>query len=203
MSITNREIIIATNNPDKLAEIKSILSNSGIRVLCAADFADFPEIEETGETLAENALQKARAIWNKYKIPCLADDTGLEVDYLDGEPGVFSSRYAGPEATYDDNCNKLLADLREAPADSRAARFRSVMAFIDGGGREHLVEGAIEGKIIDHRRGENGFGYDPVFFVPDANMTLAEMTPEQKNSISHRRRALDKIIPIIKEYFRN
>ncbi len=201
MSIASPEIIIATNNRDKLAEIRNILANFGIKVLGAADFADFPEVEETGETLAENALLKARAVWNKYKIPCLADDTGLEVDYLDGEPGVYSSRFAGPEATYDDNCNKLLAVLHEVPPALRTARFRSVMVFIDGNGREQLVEGSIEGEIIDHRRGANGFGYDPVFYLPEANMTLAEMTPEQKNSISHRRRALDKIIPIIKEYF--
>ncbi len=201
MGTARFKIIIATNNRDKLAEIKGILEKADIEVLGAADFPDFPEAEETGETLAENALQKARAVWKKYRIPCLADDTGLEVDYLDGEPGVYSSRYAGPEATYDDNCEKLLADLEGVPRSSRKARFRTVMAFIDGGGREHLAEGSIEGAILERRQGKNGFGYDPIFFVPAANMTLAEMTAEQKNSISHRRRALDKIIPVIKGYF--
>lgn len=196
-----RKLIIATNNKDKLAEIKNILANTRIDIFSASDFADFPKVEETGETLAENALLKARAVWNKYRMPCLADDTGLEVDYLDGDPGVHSSRYAGPDATYDDNCEKLLKDMETAGPGQRNARFRTVMAFIDSFGKEHLAEGSVEGEIIGERRGKNGFGYDPVFFVPAVGQTLAEMSPDKKNSISHRRRALDKIIEVIKQHF--
>ncbi len=191
------KLIIATNNSDKLAEISDILRGTNIEILSAKDFSDFPDVEETGETLADNALLKARSVWEKYHLPCLADDTGLEVDFLNGAPGVYSSRYAGPDATYDDNCNKLLEELKSRNPASRRARFRSVMAFIDADGESHTAEGIIEGEIIHEKRGSNGFGYDPVFFVPDRNKTLAQMESAEKNKISHRHNALVKIIPVI------
>lgn len=191
------KLIIATNNRDKLAEISDILRGTNIEILSARDFPDFPDVEETGETLAENALIKARSVWEKYHLPCLGDDTGLEVDFLGGAPGVYSSRYAGPEATYDDNCNKLLGELKSRNPASRRARFRSVMAFIDRDGVAHTAEGVIEGEIIHEKRGSNGFGYDPVFFVPDKNKTLAQMESSEKNKLSHRHNALIKIIPVI------
>ena len=196
-----KKLVIATNNRDKLAEIRDILKATDIEILSAADFVDFPEAEETGATLAENALIKARAVWNKYHLPCLADDTGLEVDFLDGAPGVFSSRYAGESATYDDNCNKLLSELTRINPEDKGARFRCVMAFIDGGGVEHTAEGIIEGEIINEKRGKNGFGYDPVFYVPGHRQTLAEMESAVKNKISHRHNALIGIIPVIKTSF--
>lgn len=191
------KLIIATNNSDKLAEIADILKGTNIEILSARDFTDFPDVEETGETLADNAILKARSVWEKYHLPCLADDTGLEVDFLDGAPGVYSSRYAGPDATYDDNCNKLLGELKSRNPASRRARFRSVMAFIDTKGELHTAEGVIEGEIIHEKRGNNGFGYDPVFYVPDRNKTLAQMESAEKNKISHRHNALVKIMPVI------
>ena len=193
------KLIIATNNKDKLKEFKHILRDTGIEILAAADFTDFPDVEETGSTLEENALLKARAVYDKYRLPCVADDTGLEVDCLDGEPGVYSSRYAGEDASYDDNCRKLLSVIALEPLDNRKARFRTVMAFIDKQGQAHTAEGIIEGEIIDQKRGHNGFGYDPVFLVPDLGKTLAELSPDQKNKISHRHNALINILPIIRD----
>lgn len=193
------KLIIATNNPDKLAEIKDILKDNNINILSAADFDDFPEIRENGKTLKENALLKARVVWNKYHLPCLADDTGLEVDHLGGKPGVYSSRYAGLNATYNDNCQKLLKEMANIPRADRSARFCCVMAFIDSKGIDHIAEGIIKGEIIDTCRGNNGFGYDPVFLVPSLGKTLAELSADEKNKISHRHNALEKIIPIIKD----
>lgn len=191
------KLIIATNNRDKLAEISDILKGTNIEILSARDFPDFPDVEETGETLADNALLKARGVWEKYHLPCLGDDTGLEVDFLNGAPGVYSSRYAGPDATYDDNCNKLLRELKSRNPANRRARFRTVMAFIDQNGNFYTAEGVIEGEIIREKRGANGFGYDPIFLVPDRNKTLAELESSEKNKLSHRHNALVKIMPVI------
>ncbi len=193
------KLIIATNNRDKLREMEQILEGTGIDILSAADFRDFPEVEETGETLEENTLLKARAVWDKYHLPCVADDTGLQVDCLGGEPGVYSSRYAGPNATYDDNCNKLLNEVAKVSDEDRSARFRTVIAFIDSQGNAFTAEGTIKGKIIDTKRGTNGFGYDPVFLVPFLGKTLAELSPSEKNKISHRHNALMNILPVIRE----
>ena len=192
------KLIIATNNRDKLAEIKDILSDTDIEVLSAADYDDFPDVEETGQTLMENALLKARAVWDKYHLTCVADDTGLEVDCLGGAPGVYSSRYAGENATYDDNCRKLISEVKKT-TDARTARFRTVMVFIDKQRNAHTADGVIEGEIIETKRGQNGFGYDPVFLVPSLGKTLAELKPSEKNKISHRHNALINILPVIKE----
>lgn len=197
------KLIIATNNLDKLREIRDILNEPNITLLTARDFDDFPEVEETGATLADNALLKARAIWAKYHLPCLADDTGLEVACLGGRPGVHSSRYAGPNATYTENCRKLLADMIDITSARRSARFRTVIAFIDGRGVEHIAEGTIAGEILDAPRGQNGFGYDPVFFIPHLNKTLAELTSDAKNKISHRHHALINILPAINAYVKS
>jgi len=191
-------LIIATNNLDKLKEVKQILKDSTINILSTKDLDDFPDIKETGDTLQANALLKAQAVWDKYHLPCVADDTGLEVDCLGGEPGVYSSRYAGEHATYDDNCRKLLSMVAIEPPGNRSARFRTVMAFIDSEENAHFAEGVVEGEIIDEKRGENGFGYDPVFFLPKRGKTMAELPSAEKNKISHRYNALIKIIPIIK-----
>ena len=195
-------LIIATNNLDKLKEIKEIIADPRLTLLSARDFDDFPEVEETGATLTENALLKARAIWEKYHLPCLADDTGLEVDCLGGRPGVHSSRYAGPQATYAANCRKLLTEIAGVPASRRGARFRTVIAFIDIQGVEHIAEGTVAGEILVDPRGQNGFGYDPVFFVPHLNKTLAELSPKDKNKISHRHNALINILPAIHAYLK-
>ena len=192
-------LVIATNNKDKLKEIKEILQDTDIKIMSKNDFCDFPEVEETGITLEANALLKARAVYEKYGLPCMADDTGLEVDCLNGEPGVYSSRYAGATATYDDNCRKLQSVIALEPKDKRSARFRTVVAFIDNAGNEYTAYGKIEGEIIDEKRGHNGFGYDPLFYIPSKGKTLAELPSEEKNQISHRHNALVNILPVILE----
>jgi XTP/dITP diphosphohydrolase len=191
------QLILATNNLHKVAEIKALLAGHGIEILSAVDFPDFPRVEETGETLAENALLKARAIWRKYRLPALADDTGLEVKYLRGAPGVYSARFAGPDSTYADNNRRLLTLLKEVPDEARAANFRTVIAFIDMSEKEYLVEGTLNGNIGHDPRGEYGFGYDPIFVIKGSEKTLAQYPPQEKNRISHRSRALAMIRPII------
>ncbi len=184
-------LILATNNPYKISELSAMLAGSGITILTRNDFPDFPEIEETAVTLAENALEKSRAIFRKYGIPAVADDTGLEVEYLGGAPGVFSARYAGPGCSFDDNNRKLLRELEGVPPDRRSARFITVIAVTYAGG-DVCLEGEVRGIILTERRGANGFGYDPVFLYPPLGKTFAEMTPAEKNSVSHRGAALRK-----------
>jgi len=211
------EIVIATQNLDKLREIRQILSAGNLVLKTPADFGNVPEVIEDGDTLRDNAAKKAREIRDFTGLSSLADDSGLEVDALGGAPGVFSSRYAGPDATYDDNCNKLLLELNGVPAEKRAARFRCVMALalaaeaaeivqksidrlyesppsaaVAGGKRPDVLfgEGIVEGRITTVRRGKSGFGYDPVFEIPHLGQTFAEMEGEAKNRHSHRYRAL-------------
>jgi len=190
-------LILATNNTHKISEISAILSGLDLEILSANNFPDFPEVEETGSTLEENAILKVQAVWKKYHLPAVADDTGLEVDYLRGAPGVYSARFAGTGCTYDDNNRKLLSLLEGARDRERSARFRTVIAFVDMKGEIQQVNGALEGEIADKPRGKNGFGYDPVFVVEGTWKTLAEFPTEEKNKISHRGRALAKIRPII------
>lgn len=192
-----KKLILATNNRDKIEEIRSILADVELEILSASDFDDFPEVEETGKTLEENAILKAGAIRDRYRLPCLADDTGLEVDYLDGAPGIYSSRFAGEGCSYDDNVNKLLSMLEGIPQAKRTARFKTVIAFADARGEIHTVDGVLEGIIGVEPKGTFGFGYDPVFVVAGMNVALAELSPAEKNRISHRGRALAGIKPII------
>lgn len=196
-----KKLILATNNRDKIEEIRSILDDIQLEILSASDFDDFPEVEETGKTLEENAILKAEAIRDHYRLPCLADDTGLEVDYLDGAPGIYSSRFAGEGCSYAENVNKLLAMLEGIPQAKRTARFKTVIAFADRHGEIHTVEGVLEGIIGFEPKGTFGFGYDPVFIAAGVNVTLAELTPAEKNRISHRGRALAGIKPIIIKAF--
>lgn len=197
IDIRMKKLILATNNRDKIFEIKRILEGIELEILSASDFDDFPEVEETGRTLAENAILKVKSILGKYRLPCLADDTGLEVDYLDGAPGIYSSRFAGKGCSYDDNNKKLLSLLKGVPAERRSARFKTVIAFGKIDGKINTVEGVLEGHIGTEPRGTFGFGYDPVFIVSGMNVALAELPPAEKNRISHRGRALAKIKPII------
>lgn len=193
--MADKRLVLATNNKHKVTEISDILKGLNIEILSAADFDDFPEVQETGTTLAENAMLKAMAVWEKYHLPCCADDTGLEVEYLDGAPGVYAARFAGEGCSFADNNRKLLGLLEGVPEEKRGAVFKTVIAFVDTAGQVHLAEGVLEGKIGIEMKGENGFGYDPVFMIGDR--ALAQMRPEEKNSISHRHRALEKIRPII------
>ena len=195
------KLLLATKNRDKVAEIRHALSGLHLELISAADRDDLPEIEEDAETLTGNAIKKAQTLFRLTGIPSLADDTGLEVDALDGAPGVYSSRYSGTNASYADNVEKLLRELAEVPDTLRSARFRTVIALADSDGTA-TVEGVCEGKIIAAARGEAGFGYDPVFYYPPAQKTFAEMTAEQKNAISHRGIALRKAAELLRAKYR-
>ncbi len=193
------QLVLATNNEDKIREIRHLLDDLPITIMTRNDFLEFPDIEETGSTLKENAILKARAIFDFCDLPALADDSGLEVDALLGAPGVFSSRYAGDNVTYADNNRKLLAELEGVPPEKRTARFRCVIAICWGGDKVETVEGVAEGIITDKSAGISGFGYDPVFFYPPAEKRFSEMTVEEKNLVSHRGKALQEARTIIME----
>ena len=176
-----RRVVVASKNPDKIQEVEAVLERMDhpweiVRGL------DWPDVDETEATLEGNALLKALAVSEATGLAALADDTGLEVDALDGRPGVFSARFAGPDATYEQNVDRLLADLDGVAL--RSARFRTAIAFVVPGSTPLIVEGILEGTIANERRGERGFGYDPVFAVGDR--TYAEMSDDEKNGISHR-----------------
>jgi len=181
-------LVLASNNPDKAAEIRAILGTALPGVDLRPRPADLGEVDETGDTLEENARLKAVAIAGATRLPAVADDTGLEVAALDGAPGVRSSRYAGEHATYADNVAKLLAAMAGKP--ERAARFRTVAIVCWPDGREVIADGAVDGRIATEARGSSGFGYDPVF-EPDGGggLTFAELGPEGKQRLSHRARA--------------
>lgn len=191
------QLVLATNNPDKIREIKYLLEDFPVTILTKDDFLEFPDVEETGKTLAENALIKARAIAEFCEMPALADDSGLEVDALDGAPGVFSSRYAGKKATYADNCRKLLNELAGVTKEKRTARFRCVIAIDWNDGTTETTEGVAEGFITEDSKGDQGFGYDPVFYYPPKNKRFSEMTTEEKNIVSHRGIALQNMVGLI------
>ncbi len=183
------KLVFATNNKHKLEEVRAILGN-GINVLSLNDINCHDEIPETAETLEGNALIKARYIYNKYGYNCFADDTGLEVDALNGAPGVFSARYAGNNNDSEANMYKLLQNL--TGKNNRKAQFRTVIALIING-EEILFDGVVKGDIAETKKGDSGFGYDPVFIPEGFSESFAQMTSEQKNSMSHRYRATEKL----------
>jgi XTP/dITP diphosphohydrolase len=191
------QIVIATRNTHKLQEITQILNVDGVEFLSLDDFPGCPEAEETGRTFADNALLKARTAAYHSGCWALADDSGLEADALQGRPGLHSARYAGEEADPLKNIQKLLTELKGIPLEKRSARFVCTMALVSNHNRAYFTEGKIEGSITDRPRGNNGFGYDPVFWLPHLCRTMAELTPEEKNGISHRTLALKKIAPLI------
>lgn len=186
-----KEIVFATNNAHKLAEIRAILGTA-FNVLSLADIGCHDDIPETADTLEGNALQKARYVADRYRTACFADDTGLEVTALSGAPGVHTARYAYPDRQDTEaNTDRLLRELQHA-AD-RSARFRTVIAYIDAAGNEHLFEGIVHGHIATQRQGTEGFGYDPVFAPEDTGLTFAQMGVQAKNRISHRARAVARL----------
>jgi len=185
-------LVLATHNPDKQAEMNAVLSDLGLDVIGLDQYPEIDDIPENGTTLLENALIKARAVHLKTGFPALADDTGLEVDALHGAPGVYSARFAGEDATYQDNVKKLLSVMAGVSRQNRTARFRTVVALIDSD-TELWTEGIIEGLITREQRGAGGFGYDPIFEAADTGKTFSEMSAAQKNEISHRARALQKM----------
>jgi XTP/dITP diphosphohydrolase len=187
------KLIFATHNKNKLKEVKSLMPPS-IELLSLDEINFNDDIEETAETIEGNALLKATTIYEKTGINCFADDSGLLVDALNGAPGVYSARYAGEQKNDQDNMQKLLQELKDKP--NRSAHFKTTMALIIDG-KEYLFEGKIEGKIITEKLGTNGFGYDPIF-VPDGyDKTFAQLDSETKNKISHRAKALEKLILFI------
>jgi XTP/dITP diphosphohydrolase len=191
------KIVLATRNSDKVREIKDALHGLGFDVMTLDNYPEVPGIVEDGKTIEQNALKKAAVVHNITGELSLADDTGLEVDFLDGKPGVFSSRFAGENASYDDNVEKLLSQMEGVPGEKRTARFRCVIAIV-GQSTNQTIEGVIEGMIIEEKRGSEGFGYDPVFYIPTTGKTFAEMSLDYKNQISHRGLALKKARKILK-----
>ncbi len=188
---------MATGNRHKVEEIRALLADLPIVVRSLAEFSGAPEVVEDGTTYRENALKKAWSAATFTGKPALADDTGLEVDELGGQPGLYSARFAGEGCTFQDNIRKLLHVLEGVSAERRGARFRCVIALVTPDGPEQVVEGELRGRITDRQAGGGGFGYDPVFYAPEVGRTLAELTAAEKNRISHRGRALTKARAVI------
>ncbi|NTU95710.1 MAG: RdgB/HAM1 family non-canonical purine NTP pyrophosphatase [Bacteroidales bacterium] len=192
------ELIFATANKHKLSEAQAILG-TGFSLVVPSQLGLTGEIPETADTLKENAIMKAKFLWDKFGTPCFADDTGLEVDFLDGRPGVYSARYAGIEADPVKNMQKLLKELNGA--NCRKARFVTVVALILDENRTFLFEGALEGSILEVSSGCGGFGYDPLFMPEGYSKTLAELSAEEKNRISHRGIAMRKLSDFLNNNF--
>lgn len=193
------KFVVASSNAGKIIEIKKVLQGMAFEVISMADAGFNEDIEETGTTFEENALIKARAVSDKINSIVMADDSGLEVDALDGAPGVYSARYAGEGASDRDRIDKLLGELKNIPDDKRQARFVSAIAVVLPDGRNFTVRGTCEGYITRKPIGENGFGYDPIFFMPEFNETMAQISLEDKNKTSHRGKALVKMVEKLKE----
>ena len=189
-----KNLVFATGNSHKLQEVQGLFKE-GFALSCLKDVNITEEIPETADNLVDNALQKARYVYEKCGIPCFADDTGLEVDALGGAPGVYSARYAGEQK--DSKLNMLLLLKNMNGQANRNARFRTIIAYIDENAQEHIFEGEIKGKIIENMAGENGFGYDPIFVPEGYEETFAELSSEIKNTISHRARAMEKFLSYI------
>jgi len=192
------KIILATQNQGKVRELRELLVDEEIEVLSLLDIPDWEDVEENGVTFADNAALKAREAVRRTGLIALADDSGLEVDALDGAPGVYSARYAGEPKDDERNNDKLLHLLETIPEDKRTARFRCALVMATPFGEEYLTEGAVEGRILTQRRGSDGFGYDPVFYLPEFARTMAELTLTEKNTLSHRAQAFRKVIPILR-----
>lgn len=190
-----KKLVFATNNPHKIEEIKQILGDTFL-ILSLRDLNFEEDIPETGFTLKENASQKSHFIFERFGVDCFADDTGLEVDALGGDPGVYSARYAGEKATYDENVEKLLHELKDKKI--RSARFKTVISLLLDG-KEYFFEGRVEGTITKSRKGKDGFGYDPVFLPDGFAETFAEMSGSLKNKISHRGMAVAKLVDFLKQ----
>jgi XTP/dITP diphosphohydrolase len=236
------KLVLATGNSGKISEIKGILSDLDIEILSAGDFDNFPDPEENGETFLENAMIKAKAVYQQTSIPALADDSGIEVDFLNGGPGIRSARYGGENLDDSERYIKLLEEMKGVPANKRNARFRCVLALypipdfvgagkddsfpgsvfslrdrVKPGGdsvdsisskrngkdpqRAFVTEGFLYGRISEEPMGKKGFGYDPVFYIPEEGMTVAQMSREKKNRISHRYRALVEMKNLLKHYY--
>ncbi|MHB8763997.1 MAG: XTP/dITP diphosphatase [Deferrisomatales bacterium] len=197
------KLLVATRNRGKLRELEALLGPHGVQVLGLADLDGVPEVEEDGDTFLANARKKARTLADATGLPALADDSGLAVEALGGRPGVWSARYAGPAATDADNNRKLLAELAGVPPGERGAAFECALVLALPGGGERTAAGRLSGRILAEPRGTGGFGYDPLFAVDGPDLTLAELSLEAKNRLSHRARALARLVPAILELARS
>ena len=186
------KIVVATHNKDKFKELYHGLKSLKIELLSLEDFPEIGEIIENGNTLEQNALIKARTVNQLTSLPAISDDTGLFVDALNGDPGIYSARYAGENSTYLDNINKMLHEMKNIPEGKRQANFSTVMAYVDGK-RELVAKGFVKGIISNKIKGIGGFGYDSIFYVCNKGKTFSEMSIEEKNLISHRSRAIDAL----------
>ena len=203
LTSVNKEILIATRNKGKASEFESLFAAKGFTIKTLLDYPEIPDVEETGVTFAENALLKAETIADKFNMLVLADDSGLKVDYLDGNPGVYSARFAGEMKSDAANNAKLLHELTHVPLEERTAQFHCTLALAAPGKESLVVEGEVDGQILSIPRGNNGFGYDSLFYVVDKNKTMAEMTEEEKNKISHRAKALQQLEKVWDEWISN
>ena len=196
------QLVLATRNAKKLAELDRLLAGAGldVEILGSDAFGDLPEIEETGSTFAENSLIKARAVSTHTGLIAIADDSGLCVDALDGQPGIYSARWAGEGATDESNLDLVLEQIRDVEPAQRTAHFACAAALVLPSGEEYVVHGQVNGVLLTQRRGEGGFGYDPIFLPDGFDATTAEMTPEQKDAISHRGQAMRALVPVIQEH---
>ena len=200
MSQLKKQLLTATNNKDKVKEIIELLKDLNIDVITLNDLNLNVDVEEDKDTLEGNALKKAEEIWQHVQIPCSADDTGLFVHALNGAPGVFSSRYAGENVSYSDNRRKLLNELDGVPLESRTAYFRTVVCYYYAKNKYELFDGVCAGKITLTERGDKGFGYDAVFLPDGFENTFAELNREEKNRISHRAKAFEKLKTYLSEH---
>ena len=196
------KIILATHNTDKRKEMMAALADLNVEILSLVDFPQVGEIVEDGETLTENAIIKAKAVFDITGIPSISDDTGLSVDALHGAPGVYSARYAGENATYADNVEKLVGEMKNVLPENRGAQFQTIIVYIDKD-TELIADGVVKGQIADASKGVGGFGYDPVFYIPEQEKTFAEMTIQEKNQISHRGIAVRNLKGILYSYLNN
>lgn len=197
-----RSLIIATKNEGKYREIKEMLSDLKLEFFSLNDFKDVPEIEENGLSYIENALIKARKIFEVTRLPVLSDDSGLEIEALNFQPGIYSARFAGEPVNYKANNEKLLKLLKNVPDTERKARFICTVVFKNGE-KEEIFEGICLGRIAIEPRGNGGFGYDPLFIPEGYNLTFAELSQEIKNKISHRARAIEKVKPVLIDFYKN
>ncbi|MFA7468042.1 MAG: XTP/dITP diphosphatase [Desulfotomaculaceae bacterium] len=192
------KLVLATRNAGKVKELQELLTGAGVEVVSMADFPDVPEVVEDGDTFQANAIKKARQVAEAVGEVTLSDDSGLEVDYLDGAPGVISARFAGAQHDDEANNRKLLELLAGVPWDKRTGRFRCVVAIAVPGAKTETMSGTCEGIITTEPKGDQGFGYDPLFFVPEYEKTFAELDANEKNLISHRGKALTKALDVLK-----
>ncbi|MEH7483635.1 XTP/dITP diphosphatase [Neobacillus drentensis] len=188
-----KEVIIATKNPGKAREFEHIFASRGIEVRTLLDFPEIPDVDETGSTFEENAILKAEAVSQALGKMVIGDDSGLMVDALEGRPGIYSARYAGEQKNDQNNTDKVMSELKGLPEEKRSARFYCALAVAVPGQETITVSGTCEGRILEEQRGTNGFGYDPVFYVPEKGLAMAELSSDEKNKISHRANALKKL----------